>query len=149
MPDLNKFLQESNVDKVNAINLLKFLYNYTLSDDVVKAIYAGRVDEIMLTWLQEKAKSYRIGVSNDSVFTVDISGSNGNDLSLNLITNHCQSVIPDYLYSCNQYMDSGDIFLTDGIDMFELIKFLIVHYQLNEITIKNNCLCLFHSRNKA
>lgn len=93
--------------------------------------------------------SYRIGVSNDSVFTVDISGSNGNDLSLNLITNYCQSVIPDYLYSCNQYMDSGDIFLTDGIDMFELIKFLIMHYQLNEITIKNNCLCLFHSRNKA
>ncbi len=86
--------------------------------------------------------SYRIGVSNDTVFTIDISGSNGNDLSLNLITNHRQSVIPDYLYSRNQYMDSGDIFLTDGTDMFELIKFLIAHYQLNKITIKNNYLCL-------
>mgnify|MGYP003586697243 FL=1 len=57
MPDLNKILQESNADKVDAIKLLKLLYNYTFSDDVVKTIYTGRVDETMLAWLQEKAKN--------------------------------------------------------------------------------------------
>lgn len=104
--------------------------------------YLAGIKEIMLG-------SYRIGVSSDCVFTADISGSNGKDLSLNLITNHCQSAIPDYLYSRNQYMDSGDIFFSDGKDLIELIKFLIAYYQLNEITIKNNCLCLFHSRNET
>lgn len=71
MPDLNKFLQESNIDKVNAINLLKLLYNYTLSDDVVKAIYAGRVDETMLAWLQEKAKNCSRAFENNADAWID------------------------------------------------------------------------------
>lgn len=55
--DLNKILREMSpqVDKVDAIKLLKLLYNHSLSDEIER-IYVARVDMTMLAWLDEKAR---------------------------------------------------------------------------------------------
>ena len=57
--DLNKILREMSpqVDKVDAIKLLKLLYNHSLSDEIER-IYAARVDMTMLAWLAEKARHF-------------------------------------------------------------------------------------------
>lgn len=55
--DLNKILREMSpqIDKVDAVKLLKLLYNNSLSDEINR-IYSARVDATMLMWLNEKAK---------------------------------------------------------------------------------------------
>ncbi|WP_155238623.1 hypothetical protein [Kingella kingae] len=58
--DLNKILREMSpqIYKLDAVKLLKLLYNNSLSDEI-NPCDSARVDATMLMWLNEKASHFR------------------------------------------------------------------------------------------